>query len=84
MTFDYPESNPFCTSSGSALNQLEWITRYLESESDIQILCFHLPMLRSGERGQFESKTLTAVITDPTFIMMLLHMLIFQTSSMYG
>lgn len=40
MTFDYPESNPFCTSSGSALNQLEWITRYLESESDIQFLCF--------------------------------------------
>ena len=34
MVFDYPESNPFCNSSGSALNQLEWIIRYIESESN--------------------------------------------------
>ena len=34
MVFDYPESNPFCSSSGSALNQLEWLTRYIESECD--------------------------------------------------
>lgn len=66
MTFDYPESNPFCTSSGSALNQLEWITRYLESESDIQFSA-SFANASSGERGQFESKTLTAVITDPPY-----------------
>ena len=29
MTFDYPESNPFCSSSGSASNQLDWIIRYI-------------------------------------------------------
>lgn len=38
MVFDYPESNPFCNSSGSALNQLEWITRYIESESNSPLL----------------------------------------------
>lgn len=25
MVYDYPESNPFCSSSGSATNQLDWI-----------------------------------------------------------
>src|SRR6185436_14931182 len=34
MGFDYPESNPFCGLSGSALNQLEWISRYYESENN--------------------------------------------------
>lgn len=34
MTFDYPESNTFCTSSGSAINQLDWLNRYFEAESD--------------------------------------------------
>lgn len=34
MVYDYPESNPFCSSSGSATNQLDWILRYLDSESD--------------------------------------------------
>lgn len=66
MTFDYPESNPFCTSSGSAINQLEWITRYLESESDNQFSA-SFANASSGEKGQFESKTLTAAITDPPY-----------------
>ena len=66
MTFDYPESNPFCTSSGSAMNQLEWITRYLESESDNQFSA-SFANASSGEKGQFESKTLTAAITDPPY-----------------
>ena len=66
MTFDYPESNPFCTSSGSAMNQLEWITRYLESESDIQFSA-SFANASSGEKSQFESKALTAVITDPPY-----------------
>lgn len=66
MTFDYPESNPFCTSSGSAINQLEWVTRYLESESDNQFSA-SFANASSGERGQFETKTLTAVVTDPPY-----------------
>lgn len=66
MTFDYPESNPFCTSSGSALNQLEWVLRYLDHES-----CIEFPSIMnhasSGEKEQFAPKSLTAVITDPPY-----------------
>jgi adenine-specific DNA methylase len=29
MVFDYPESNPFCSSTGSALNQINWVICYL-------------------------------------------------------
>ena len=66
MTFDYPESNPFCTSSGSAMNQLEWIIRYLESENYNQFSA-EFANASSGEKSQFESKFLTAVITDPPY-----------------
>lgn len=66
MTFDYPESNPFCTSSGSALNQLEWIIRYLESEN-YSPFSAKFANASSGEKGQFESKYLTAVVTDPPY-----------------
>lgn len=66
MTFDYPESNPFCTSSGSAFNQLEWVLRYLEQESNNE---FSSVMIHasSGEKEQFPPKSLTAVITDPPY-----------------
>lgn len=66
MVFDYPESNPFCNSSGSALNQLEWITRYIESESNSPFAAL-LANASSGEKGQFAAKTLTAVVTDPPY-----------------
>lgn len=66
MVFDYPESNPFCNSSGSALNQLEWITRYIESESNFPFAAL-LANASSGEKGQFAAKTLTAVVTDPPY-----------------
>jgi adenine-specific DNA methylase len=66
FVFDYPESNPFCNSTGSALNQLEWITRYIGSESHTEFpsICNHAS---SGEKNQFKEKSLTAVITDPPY-----------------
>lgn len=66
MVIDYPESNPFCTSSGSAHNQLDWITRYISSESDFPFysICKNAS---SGEKEQFAKKSLTAVITDPPY-----------------
>lgn len=66
MTFDYPESNPFCGSSGSALNQLAWISRYLneESASPFSSQFFNAS---SGERGQFPEKSISAVVTDPPY-----------------
>lgn len=66
MTFDYPESNPFCTSSGSATNQVDWILRYIEDESKVEFSS-HVENASSGEKGQFESKFLTAVVTDPPY-----------------
>lgn len=66
MVFDFPESNPFCESTGSAKNQIEWLSRYIESESDT---CF--PSIcqnsASGDQSQFSKKDLTSVITDPPY-----------------
>lgn len=66
MTFDYPESNPFCSSSGSAINQLDWLIRYLESESQCHF-CSTFANASSGDKAQFPYKSLTAVVTDPPY-----------------
>lgn len=66
MVFDYPESNPFCDSTGSAFNQLDWLTRYIESECSSPFHC-NLNNAASGEREQFAPKSLDAVVTDPPY-----------------
>ncbi len=66
MVLDFPESNPFCKSSGSALNQLDWITRYIESECN-QPFSTALENASSGEKTQFKEKFITAVVTDPPY-----------------
>ena len=66
MMFDFPESNPFCNSSGCAMNQLEWILRYIEGESSLEFPAFFANS-SSGEKNQFNAKTLTAVVTDPPY-----------------
>lgn len=66
MMFDFPESNPFCYSSGSANNQLEWICKYIESESSYAYSAV-FSNASSGERTQFNPKSLTAVVTDPPY-----------------
>lgn len=66
MTFDYPESNPFCGKSGSAENQLDWILRYIDSESNSPFSA-SFANASSGEKGQFDKKQLTAVVTDPPY-----------------
>lgn len=66
MKSDYPESNPFCTSSGSSLNMLDWILGYIKTESLCPFACF-FSNASSGDRLQFSSKELTAVITDPPY-----------------
>ena len=63
---DYPETNPFCTSSGSALNQLDWVLRYIESESGSPISA-SFANASSGEKSQFGKKELTAAVTDPPY-----------------
>lgn len=66
MIFDYPESNPFCGLSGSAENQLDWLVRYFDSECDS---CFSAVFANasSGDKLQFDKKSLTAVVTDPPY-----------------
>lgn len=66
MTFDYPESNMFCNSTGSASNQLDWLLRYINSESQnvFSTVCNNAS---SGDKSQFRDKYLTAVITDPPY-----------------
>jgi adenine-specific DNA methylase len=66
MVFDFPESNPFCHSSGSALNQLDWIIRYVESECGFEFSS-ELQNATSGEKNQFVAKSITAVVTDPPY-----------------
>lgn len=66
MIFDYPESNMFCNSTGSALNQLDWLNRYIESESDYAFAAT-LNNASSGDKSQFADKSITAVVTDPPY-----------------
>lgn len=66
MVFDYPESNPFCDSSGSGANQLDWIIRYIESECNTPFSTF-CNNSSSGEKEQFATKSLNAVVTDPPY-----------------
>jgi len=66
MNFDYPEINPFGNSSGSALGQLEWIVKYIESESNNS---FSTQLLNAsiGDKTQFENKFISATITDQPY-----------------
>ena len=66
MIFDYPESNPFCSRTGSAINQLEWITRYIEEESSSSFPAHFFPA-SSSEEQRFDPKSLTACVTDPPY-----------------
>lgn len=66
MIFDFAESNLFCSSSGSASNQIDWIVRYINSESNSPFVV-NCVNASSGEKNQFASKSLNAVITDPPY-----------------
>ena len=65
MVFDYPESNPFSGKTGSAENQLNWLTRYILEESyDIPS---RMNNASSGEKNQFGKDELDVVVTDPPY-----------------
>ena len=66
MVLDFPESNPFCGKSGSALNQLDWIIRYLDAESSSPFSAI-FSNASSGDKLQFERKSITSVVTDPPY-----------------
>ena len=66
MMFDYPESNPFSNSGGGALNQLEWIVRFINEESKqvFYSICNHSS---SGDVTQFKKGFINATVTDPPY-----------------
>lgn len=66
MMFDYPESNMFCGMTGSAENQLAWLTRYIESECEVSFAVTS-QNASSGDKAQFKDKSITAVVTDPPY-----------------
>jgi putative DNA methylase len=66
MIFDYPEANLLGKTTGSLLNQLDWIIRYIESESSISFST-ELRNASSGDKSQFADKYLSAVVTDPPY-----------------
>lgn len=66
MVFDYPESQPFADVGGAALNQLAWITRYIDDESHTPFPTI-LQNASSGDKEQFSPKFITAVVTDPPY-----------------
>ena len=66
MTFDFPDANVFGNKTGSASNQIDWITGYLNIESSSPFVS-HFANSSSGENSQFNSKSITAVVTDPPY-----------------
>ncbi|NUQ24576.1 MAG: DUF1156 domain-containing protein [Saprospiraceae bacterium] len=66
MIFDFPEGNIFSNSTGSASNQIDWIIRYIESESQSPFISI-CNNASSGDKAQFLDKYLTAVISDPPY-----------------
>jgi putative DNA methylase len=66
MVFDFPEANFFSNFGGGAIGQLDWLTRYFISEGDNSFSTI-LNNASSGEKEQFEPKSITAVVTDPPY-----------------
>lgn len=66
MVFDYPEVSLFSPTTSGPLNQLEWILMYLDSEN-IQPFTAECFNASSGDKEQFDLKSITAVVTDPPY-----------------
>ena len=67
MVFDYPEANPFTeTGGGSYINQLDLVLNYIKFESK-NPFSSNIINSASGDKSQFESKFITATITDPPY-----------------
>lgn len=65
MIFDYPEMNPFSELSGAGLGQLYFVDKYIREEiSTFPSFCNNAS---SGEKEQFDPKSITAVVTDPPY-----------------
>lgn len=66
MVFDYPETNPFSGSTGSAENHLGWIVDFLETEGGNPFYAI-FNNASSGEKYQYNAKSIDVTITDPPY-----------------
>jgi adenine-specific DNA methylase len=66
FSFDFPEANLLGNTTGSILNQLEWLLRYIESENTYSFPAI-FTNASSGENTQFEYKSISSTITDPPY-----------------
>jgi adenine-specific DNA methylase len=66
MVFDYPESNPFCTATGSAFNQIDWMVRFIKEESYSNFAAC-ASNAASGDALQFKDRQISACVTDPPY-----------------
>lgn len=66
MIFDYPEGNIFSNRTGSALNHIEWVLKYIDSEVNYPFAAI-MQNASSGEKNQFGEKYLNTVVTDPPY-----------------
>lgn len=66
MNSDYPEINIFSKSTSGAYNQLDWIIRYLYSESSNPFSAV-FNHASSGEKTQFGENEISCVVTDPPY-----------------
>lgn len=66
MVFDFPEMYPFSNLSGSCLGQLSSVISFINEESYSPFIsnCLNAS---SGDKNQFNEKSLTAVVTDPPY-----------------
>lgn len=66
MVFDYAETNVFSESTGCFKNMIDWVVRYIISESSTTFAA-NFAHHTSGDQSQFEEKSLTSVVTDPPY-----------------
>ncbi len=66
MVFDYAETNIFSDSTGCFKNMIDWVCRYIVSESANEFYSIFANH-SSGDQTQFSNKQLTAVVTDPPY-----------------
>ncbi len=66
MIFDFPETTIFNKSTGGAYTQIKYITDFINEEGKCSFnsICNNAS---SGDKEQFPSKFITAVITDPPY-----------------
>jgi len=67
MNFDYPESNPFSESSGSALTQLKYLVDVIRQETNINSYEPSEVFYGSADSLPLQNQSCSIVVTDPPY-----------------